>query len=195
MKTIGSIVVTIIIVLFSSGFAEKGMWIVDSQSQLSIQGSTNVNDFTCKIDYCTGNDTLQYVQNSSASELRFTRSRMTIPVNTFDCGGKQMSKDFLRTLKSETYPELEINFRSLHNIVFKNNSFTDGIVDITLAGVTARYKIRYRVSVGENNTILLNGIHKVNFSDFNLEAPRKMKGLIKVKEALKVEFNLVLRKV
>lgn len=194
MKTIATLTV-ITITLICSGFTEKGMWIVDSNSQLSIQGSTNVNKFTCKIEYCTGTDTLQYVENSSATELSFTRSRMTIPVRSFDCGTRQISKDFWRTLKSETYPELDINFRSLQNIAFKDNSYTYGVVDIKLAGVTARYKIRYRVSVKETNTILLNGLQKVNFSDFNLEAPRKMKGLIKVKEVLNVEFNLVLRKI
>jgi hypothetical protein len=183
------------IVLLTSGFTDKGTWIVDSRSQLSIQGATNVNQFTCKIEYCTGTDTLHYVDNTNASELQFTRSRMTIPVKTFDCGGRQMSKDFLKTLKSETYPELAINFRSLQKIGFKDNSHTDGVVDITLAGVTARYTIRYRVSVEDNGTVLLNGLQKVKFSDFNLEAPRKMKGLIKVKEVLNVEFNLVLRKV
>ncbi|MBK5277703.1 MAG: YceI family protein [Bacteroidia bacterium] len=192
MKTLTIFTIAVIVIL-SSGFANKRIWIVDAESRLSIQGSTNVNNFTCKIEYCTGTDTLQYVENSSASELSFTRSRMTIPVRSFDCGTRQISKDFWRTLKSETYPELDINFRSLQHMVFKNNSYTNGVVDIKLAGVTSRYNIRYRVSVRDNNTILLNGFHKVHFSDFNLEAPRKMKGLIKVKEVMNVEFNLVLR--
>ena len=183
------------IALLTSGFIDKGTWIVDSRSQLSILGATNVNHFTCKIEYCAGTDTLHYVENTRASELQFTRSQMTIPVKSFDCGMKQMSKDFLKTIKSETYPELAINFRSLQKVGFKDNGHTDGVVDITLAGVTSRYTIRYRVSVEDNGTVLLNGLQKVKFSDFNLEAPRKMKGLIKVKEVLNVEFNLVLRKV
>ena len=192
MKTITIFTIAVIVIL-SSGFTNKGIWIVDAESRLSIQGSTNVNNFTCKIEYCTGTDTLQYVETSAATELSFTRSRMTIPVRSFDCGARQISKDFWKTLKSETYPELDINFRSLQHMLFKNNSYTNGVVDIKLAGVTSRYNIRYRVSVRGDNTILLHGLHKVQFSDFNLEAPRKMKGLIKVKEVLNVEFNLILR--
>lgn len=181
--------------LLSSGFADEGTWIIDAESQLTIQGSTNVNNFTCKIDYCTGTDTLQFVQNATGNELRFTRSLMTVPVRSFDCGAKPISKDFWKTLKSDTYPEMSINFISLQNLYFKDNSNIDGIVDITLAGVTTRYTIKYSVHVKDNGSVLLRGRHTVNFSDFQLVAPEKLNGLIKVKEVLKVDFNLLLKEV
>jgi hypothetical protein len=181
--------------LLSSGFADEGIWIIDAESQLTIHGSTNVNHFICKIDYCTGTDTLRYVENSSGNELWFTRSLMTVPVKSFDCGAKPISKDFWKTLKADVYPEMSINFISLQNLYFKNNSNVDGIVDITLAGVTTRYTIKYNVNVKENGTVLLRGRHSVNFSDFQLVAPEKLNGLIKVKEVLKVDFNLLLKEV
>ena len=185
----------IILALAASSFSEKGVWIIDAESQLTIQGSTNVNDFTCKINYCTGTDTLQYIESPSTRQLRFTKSRMTVPIRSFDCGAKPISKDFWKTLKSDTYPSLEINFISLQNVFFKDNEEITGVVDITLAGVTTRYTVCYKVTSKDNGEILLKGEHAVNFSDFNLEAPKKLKGLIKVKEVLNVQFNLVLREV
>jgi hypothetical protein len=181
--------------LMCSGFTVEGTWVIDAMSQLSIQGSTNVNDFTCKIGYCTGTDTLQYVEHNSRREMRFTRSRMIVPVRSFDCGAKPISKDFWKTLKSDSHPNLEINFVSLQNLYLKNNRDIKGIVDITLAGVTTRYTICYVVKIRDDGTVLLRGTHAVNFADFDLEAPRKMKGLIKVKEVLHVDFNLILKEV
>lgn len=181
--------------VLTSGFTVEGVWIIDAESQLTIQGSTNVNNFTCKIDYCTGTDTLQYVEHQSGKELRFTRSRMTVPIRSFDCGAKPISKDFWNTLKAEEYPEMTINFVSLQTLSFRDNSKIDGVVDITLAGTTARYTISYQVNVKENGTVLLRGRRAVNFSDFELTAPEKLNGLIKVKEVLKVDFNLLLKKV
>jgi hypothetical protein len=175
-----------------SGYSDKGSWIIDADSQLAIYGSTNINNFVCKIDCYTGSDTLQYIKNYTSREIQFSRNQMSIPIRSFDCGAKQVSKDFWKTLKSEAYPEMDINFRSLQNITVKNSSRINGIVDITLAGVTARYNIRYHITLNKN-IILLKGTQHVNFSDFNLEAPEKLKGLIKVNEALKVEFNLVLK--
>lgn len=181
--------------LAGSGFTTKGIWIIDAESQLTIQGSTNVNDFVCKIEYCTGTDTLQYVENNSTRELRFTRSRMTVPVRSFDCGAKPISRDFRKTLKAETYPNLEINFISLQNLTLQNKSDIYGVVDITLAGNTTRYNICYQISLKDNGNVLLTGVHTVNFSDFQLAAPEKLKGLIRVREVLAVKFNLVLREI
>lgn len=120
---------------------------------------------------------------------------MIIPIRRFDCGTKQISKDFHKTLKSDTYPELHINFRSLKDLTVNNNSSILGVVDITLAGTTARYTILFCVKVKNNGTTFLTGSHQVNFSDFKLEPPQKLNGLIKVQETLQVQFDLVLKDV
>lgn len=181
-------------ILLGSSSSERGTWIIDAGSTLSIQGSTNVNKFTCKFDYYYGGDTLQYLRNHRTGKLNFSSNRMTIPVRRFDCGAKQISNDFRKTLKSETHPELLIAFRSLENPFNQNDCFIDGVVDITLAGVTTTYTVRYLVKL-DKNTILLNGTRSVNFSEFGLEAPTKLQGLIKVQDVLNVEFNLVIKEV
>ena len=191
-------IVNILIValaLAASAFSSKGTWVIDAQSRLTIQGSTNVNDFTCEIAYSTGKDTLQYIENNSTQDLRFTRSRMSIPIRSFDCGSKPISKDFWKTLKSESHPNMELNFISLGNLDRKDKSNIKGVVEITLAGITTRYAICYQVSLKDNGDILLKGMRSVSFSDFQLDPPEKLKGLIKVKEVLNVEFNLLLKEV
>lgn len=191
MKRIAAIVIAAVAFAGSASISE-GVWIVDAESKLTIQGSTNVNTFVCQINYCAGTDTLQYVEHAATRELRFTRSRMTIPVRNFDCGAKPISRDFWRTLNGDQYPNLEINFISLQNPTSRGN--IKGIVDITLAGSTARYEICYSASTKPNGDVLLKGMREVNFADFRLVAPEKLKGLIKVNEGLKVEFDLVLKK-
>lgn len=191
MKNSG-IIILMLVFLTGTGFTEKGFWIIDTNSVLTIHGSTNINNFSCTMDCYIGGDTLRYVKSGTGYVLS-SNSPMTIPVNNFECNTRQISNDFRRTLNAETYPRLNINFRSIQNPVYTNNSCVNGIVDITLADVTTRYTIQFNVVRSKQNTILLNGIHPVAFSDFNLEAPEKLSGLIKVREVLNVEFNLVLR--
>lgn len=188
------ILITMLATVLSGSTSEKGTWVIDAGSRLSIQGSTNVNKFTCKFDYNYGSDTLQYLRNHRTGKLSFSNNKMIIPVRSFDCGAKQISNDFRKTLKSEAYPQLTIAFRSLENPFNQNDCFIDGVVDITLAGVTTTYTMRYLVNL-DKNTIKLKGTRPVNFSDFGLEAPTKLQGLIKVDEVLNVEFNLVLKEV
>jgi hypothetical protein len=184
----------IVIALFCSGFSNEETWVIDAESKLSIHGATNVNTFTCKLSSYTGHDTLRYFNNYMASKLEFTSNRMSIPIRNFNCGARQISRDFHKTLRSDKYPQLEINFISLENNALHNNSVVKGIVDITLAGATTRYSIQFALK-SRDGTTLLSGTQAVNFSDFKLEAPRKFKGLIRVQEILNVEFHLVLKAV
>lgn len=194
MKKRNLIAVTALI-LVCSGFTDKRIWVIDANSSLSIQGFTNVNKFICSIRYYPGNDTLQYAEQTSTGELVFSRSIMTIPVRSFDCGARAISKDFWATLKSETYPDMTISFISLQDMDLKKKSEVKGVVDITLAGATARYTISYHATAADQGTLLLTGKHSVNFSDFRLSAPEKLNGMIKVKEGLNVYFDLVLKEV
>ena len=181
------------ICLLASGFSEDGRWIIDPLSNLTIHGSTNINNFTCTTGSYSGADTLNYIKNYTACELQFSRNRMSIPVDDFDCGARQISKDFRKTLKSTLYPQLFIQFRSLRTTAIKNNTYVVGVADITLAGVTKCFTIRYKVELKDKNTVLLRGSQVANFADFNLIAPERLNGLIKVRENLQVEFNLVLK--
>lgn len=181
-----------VVLLTATGLTEEGCWIVDANSVLTIHGSTNVNNFRCTMDCYIGGDTLRYV--NTKGELESSKP-MTIPVKSFECNPRQVSNDFRKTLKAETYPQLTINFRSLQGAPYRRNDCVNGIVEINVAGVTTGYAIQFTVAEKEANFIRLKGIHPVAFSDFNLAAPDKFSGLIKVREVLNVEFDLVLREV
>jgi hypothetical protein len=192
MKTINKIQI-LMIAIFCSGFATSdGTWIIARESTLAIHGATNINKFTCSINSYSGHDTLQYDSNISSSELQFTTNGMTIPIQKFDCGTKQISRDFQSTLKSDLFPDLNIRFVSLERGTLKSEQFVNGKVKITLAGVTKQYTIRFKTIV-EKHEVVLSGSHPVNFTDFKLTAPEKLNGLIRVKDGLRVEFHLVLK--
>jgi hypothetical protein len=195
MKAFRNIIMTAALGLICSSFTEQGRWIIDPESRLSIHGSTNVNSFKCLLRQYENNDTLEYIRNAESIEMKFTRNRMRIPVKGFSCGSQQITKDFLATLKSDTYPHLEIFFRSFREGHIRDNSYVDGVVDITLAGATKRYTVRYFARVPNRNTIHLKGTQMVNFGDFKLSPPQKMMGLIQVQECLEVEFNLTLKSI
>lgn len=181
-----------LVALICSGFTREETWVIDPTSRLAIHGETNINSFTCQLLSYAGNDTLRYFNNPIQSEFVFTTNRMSIPVKSFNCGAKQISKDFWATLKSDQYPQLEIRFISLASTTTGNDSYVKGTVDITLAGVTARYGINFIMDT-KGKYIHLAGEHPVNFSDFRLKAPEKLNGLIRVNQVLHVEFNLVLK--
>ena len=70
-----------------------------------------------------------------------------------------------------------------------------GWVEVEVAGVIKRFELSYSFSSDWPGHILLDGSRTFNFSDFKLSPPKKMAGLIKIKDAFDVNFKLILRTV
>lgn len=184
---------TIGLLMIAASWLPSGRkWVVDSSSRLLIHGSTNVNKFVCATDCYNLKDTLEYVENTKSCEIMFSKNEMTIPVQSFNCGNDMITKDFWNTLNVKKYPDLKIQFISLNDSqsLFRGRTVT-GKVQITLAGVTRTFQVKYDVRHDEKKKVLsLLGRQPVCFSDFQLKAPVKMMGLIQVQEDLDVEFHL-----
>jgi hypothetical protein len=166
-------------------------WVVERNSSLNIQGATNINSFQCDVTEYLKPDTLVYAQNDATKKLNFTNSSLDIDVKRFDCHNKFITEDFRTALKADENPSLKVVFLSIDQ--FSNNCTNQtvkGIVDIELAHVTKRTEINYTVKILPGNRIQMNGSQDFTFSDFNLKAPKKLAGLIRTKEKIKVNFQL-----
>ena len=70
-----------------------------------------------------------------------------------------------------------------------------GWVEVEVAGIVKRFELSYSFSNNGPGHIQLDGGRTFNFSDFKLSPPKKMAGLIKIKDAFDVNFQLILRAV
>ncbi len=167
---------------------ERGKWVIDYNSQLLIHGQTNINSFTCFISCYNSTDTLAYEQENGI--FVFEGNKMTIPVFNFNCGNGMITKDFRTTVKADKNPYLTISFVTLEK--HPADSKATAKLDITLAGVSKQSTLQFDMNK-KGDFIQLSGKHPVCFSDFQLQAPERMLGMVKVKEDLRVEFNLLIR--
>lgn len=174
----------------ASSIEDRGKWVIDYNSQLFIHGQTNVNSFTCFISCYNSNDTLTYQADTKSKTLEFDQNMMIIPIFNFNCGNNLITKDFRTTVKADKNPYLNISFVSLEQ---NSGSVADkGLLEITLAGVTRRVSVKF-TQTKKGDFLQLSGNHSVCFSDFALQAPARMLGLVKVEEDLRVEFKLLIR--
>lgn len=169
---------------------ERGKWVIDYNSQLSIHGQTNVNRFTCFISCYNSVDTLTYEQGTERGILEFEANKMIIPVYNFNCGNSLITKDFRTTLKAEKNPYLTLSFVTLEK--HPGGPKATAQLDITLAGVSKKVTVQFDL-IQKGNFLNLTGKHSVCFADFQLHAPERMMGLVKVQDDLHVEFNLLIR--
>lgn len=168
-------------------------WVVQKGGTLKVDGSTNINKFSCKItDYATP-DTIAIYKNEPTKEVLLPMSgKLALDIKTFNCGHAVMTADLRKTLKAKEFPHLYISFLSLSKLPEVGKTLTNifGWVEIELAGVKKRFLVNYTFTSGSNKTFHLKGIQNINFSDFNLTPPRKLGGMIRANERLDVEFQL-----
>jgi hypothetical protein len=165
-------------------------WVTTSGCSLKVDGSTNINNFSCGITNYNRPDTITVTRASS--QPVYLNGNVKLDVPNFDCHNPIMTADLRKTLKVKDFPQLMIFFISMSKYPEPGNKqdLTTGMVLIVLAGVSKRVEVDYKIISADNNFINLIGSRKVNFSDFNLTPPRKLGGMIQTNNELSVEFNL-----
>ncbi|MDB5245928.1 MAG: hypothetical protein JWQ40_322 [Segetibacter sp.] len=169
-------------------------WVVQKTSTLRIAGSSNVNTFGCDITGYYKPDTIICFDENAGNKSVALKGSLEIDVLKFDCHNRMLTSDLRKTLKADEYPTLVIRFLSLERLpAIKNEKdFLKGSVEILLGGSCRRFDISYTFEKSGSSLVLLNGNRSFSFSDFNLKPPRKLAGLVKVKDLFNVDFNLIL---
>lgn len=166
-------------------------WFVKNDCVIIIKGESNLNNFSCKVDSYYSADNLVLI-NNPGEKYSFSKNRIVIDPKQFDCGKPLLTRDFQQTLRADENPEIIISFISLNRLPCEDckEDFIDGVVRITMAGVTKESIITFSVKPMANGTKSLLGQHAFNFSDFKLNPPSKFMGMIQVKNELSVSFSL-----
>ncbi len=190
------------VLMIISSFAPKEVpenffrhrFIILPASSLSVQGKTNVNQFVCAIARYCGSDTL-IIKETPHQKPVIQKGFVGLEASTFDCGLPPMTHDFSKTLKADLFPVIGIEFKTFERVpdlTCTEDKF-NALVAISMAGVTKEFYMPCTFQTNKGGSIYLKGERNFNFGDFNLKAPQRMMGLIKVDERLNVSFNLVLK--
>ena len=158
-------------------------------SQLSITGDTNINKFECifNTSYLEKAQQVSYTRKDSI--MNFSGAILTLNTQGFDCGNKGINQDFHDLIKSDQYPEILLE---LSNVTLHSKTFGIANICITMAGKQKFYKVP--VNIQDGKTAHFKGELELNIKDFNLEPPKKLFGIIKVKDEIEIAFDLCVKK-
>jgi hypothetical protein len=193
------------ILLLLSGFvssqgagrsSESKKWLVNQNSSLTVNGTTNINKFSCEIPSSDKIDTLIITTGKNSKDVVLSGD-VELSIKSFDCHNSPMTHELRKTLKESEFPTLHISFLSLNRlpVLSSRPELITGMVDINIAGVRKRFEINYQITEDTQKIVQLMGSRDINFSDFNLVPPRKLGGMIQTKDKLSVEFCLKIRAV
>lgn len=175
------------------GFAQNGndnrTIKIMPDSKLTITGDTNISKFLCEFDSEMIPSTRKVKVSGNEDELDFENAILTLDNTGFDCGNRGINKDFHALIQTEEYPEISLELKKL--CINTSTSATADLI-ITIAGEMKTYKVPVKIIDGDIPQY--RGDLTLNINDFNLEPPKKMFGLIVVKEDIDINFNLNVEK-
>lgn len=160
-------------------------------SYLKINGKTNVSTFQCQFDIATFSKGVSLMYKDYDSIIKFDAAKLTLPNLKFDCGGKAINKDFNKLLNTDEHPEIILNLREISKQLNDKNT-VNAIIEITICDIIKTYTIP--VSVANEGGICVSGLLPININDFNLTAPTKMLGIVKVYPEIEIDFLLQISK-
>lgn len=164
------------------------------QSTITIHGSTNINQFSCKLVQDNPGEKWQVTRHFHSGLLTFDNLQLRYSVAEFDCGIKAMNSDFQELLQAKTHPQLQFTIQSIE------------VQDMgsTMERVKVATKVIIKIA-GQRKETLIENSHVLNYSDvqmeltgsqdflitdFNLEPPTKMFGMVKVRDSINIQYQI-----
>lgn len=158
---------------------------ISPTTKLHINGEANITKFTCTFN-------AHYLRRNK-SEIRFLKKGNNIDFNNavldlmneaFDCGSNAINKDFHALLKTKQHPKITLE---LNKVILKTNNSGEAFATITIAGVKRGYS--FPIKFNSNNKF--SGKLSLNIRDFKLQPPKKLMGLIVIKDNIEINFDIV----
>jgi hypothetical protein len=158
-------------------------------SEVVVIGDSNIAAFQCDFDnsYLEKSQNISYSQDGN--EIKFKDAVLVLNNKGFDCGSKGINRDFHDLLQTEDHPRILLD---LNKVVLSSPQKGMATVGITIAGKERFYEVP--VSIKNAAIAEFKGNLHLNIRDYGLEAPKKLFGMIVVKDEIDINFNLFVKK-
>lgn len=179
-------------------FQSTSTFVALNESRLWIEGSSNVNQFECRADNYAGEATVPESDESASiintsSELLLLK--IDIEVDSFDCGKQKMNKDLQEALKADKFPEITFLYQDASLISEPqdmNDAFRLRVFGLlTVAGTTKEIDFTTEAYYINQQRVRAVGQTTINMTDYGVEPPTALMGLIRANEELTVNFDLI----
>lgn len=159
---------------------------VQDGSRFWIDGSATTGPYTCAADDVSGQATV---------DGEAVTADVHIPVSDFDCGLPPMNRDFRNALKNERHPTIRFALREADVLTPPSQdggwARVRALGTLQLAGATRMVAITAEGRTLSNGQVRLRGEHRLRMSDFGIEPPSGMLGLVRAHDGITVRFDVV----
>ena len=164
------------------------------ESRMWIEGTSTVDRFACM------NTRFEVaLRIDGAAAERETRTgavsaEALLPVTSFDCGHRRMNHDLQEALRAEAHPYIRYELDQLRPLESGDADPSwqhfRATGQVTVAGVTRRVEQVLQARRLDNGRLRATGSVELRMTDFGIEPPSTLFGLIRAEDTIVVVFDL-----
>jgi len=104
-----------------------------------------------------------------------------------------METDFQKLLNAQDYPMVKVGIerKKLNGLVSDDGNSKLSFY-LTIAGITKLIDGNYLINLCGENEIMLQGSTQVKLTDFSISPPKKMLGVLQVKDLIFIKFDIII---
>ncbi|GGX11137.1 YceI family protein [Aquimarina muelleri] len=192
MKTHFKYLVLIILIVFTNiGFTQSIYKIQTNDTiDMKLKGTSTMHDWEMDAITATGEARFTF-KTTDEKELTSLKSlTFNLIVKDLKSDSKELDKNAYKALKTNEFKDIYYTLSTStlspqkESYLFKTNG------KLTVAGVTKDIAMDMHVVVSSNNTIICKGSYKLKMSDYGVEPPSFMMGIMKTGDDTTLDFTV-----
>lgn len=157
---------------------------------MNLAGTTPIRNWNMTAHGLSGE--AQMIVTSSDRLSNITALRFSLPVHNLKGDGDGMDNDAYKALKADLYPSIDFQLISAKIDSHGNGNYlVHAQGTLSVAGVTREVILEMTGTVVDNGSITFHGAEEVKMSDYNVERPSLLLGLIKAGDTMTLTYTLV----
>jgi len=164
------------------------IFIVNSKSNISVTGKVSFIKWKSIAHRFNG-----YLNYTTLNKKEYKKLTVTIEVKEITSKQKIRDKVIYKSLKEEIFPWIKFTSSSfIDDAPIANNSLKKYLLKgtVTMAGIEHDEKIPVVIKHTANGNILIEGVFTLKLTDYQIEPPTVLFGLIKINNQISINFNL-----
>ncbi|MBI1803750.1 MAG: YceI family protein [Ignavibacteriae bacterium] len=183
--------------LVSSLWAQSGtrtQLTVSPESKLVLNGNSTMHEYSTSASQLSGTimvDSLLFVEGKRDLSKPFHSVEITIPVKKMLSGNEKLDNNLYDALKADDHPDITYRMTDDSVIAAGNDSLTVRTAGtLAVAGKEKVIDMVVTVLKNHDSTLSINGSKELLMTDFDVDPPSMMLGLLKTDNAVVIHFNL-----
>lgn len=171
---------------------------IDTASSITIAGESNVSAFQCLYSEGLPTGYVTIIRDGVLDQkVEFSKSVLDIKIKSFDCKNSLMNRDLYNAMNADKNPFIRIELqkafilKSVNELHPKRDLTIE--ISLTINETCKRELIDLVVEETASNMLKITGSKSIKMTDYNITPPSAMMGLIKVKNLIIIQFELVVQ--